>query len=983
MFLAGSSYSNEMLVNPQAASLQPGAGMKFEAQLFNKSNTPLAAEKYLWKVIPEDLGVITEDGYFIAGQKNGEGAIQVSATIAGQTYDATIEITIGNSVNVGISILLTPQSVVVSPLGTQQFSAQAFSPDGALLQFQNIRWMVKPNHLGTIDRQGNLTASTRTGEGQVVAMVEIDNQVYYGTAQVVVSPAANGAISGLVADNAGAGVADAKVTVIRLGIPLWSRHATSDESGLYTINRLIPGIYVVQAEASGYIGEYYNDASTLLEVDPVEVANGDSLTNINFNLTKGGSISGTVLANASGAPLAGAHVEAYLTTAPRVKHHTLTAEDGTYILDGLITGQYIIHANLEGYVGEYYNDVVNPLDATLVQVTEPNDTAGIDFSLANTSAITGVVICAADGAPISGAVVAVRTLLSDSHGRANRFLHSAKTNENGEYTISVDTGYYLVYCKADGYDDEWFDNAEEAASATPVQVVSGEHAIIDFALASLGGISGKVTNESTGEVVAEARVNAFFEKKHERRHFQAIADSVGNYHLAGLPAGEYVVEAHAGDYIPEFWQEADSLRNATLVAVKDNETTSGIDFTLVAGAIIKGKVTEIGTDTPLANAQVTVVRSDTHLKRTARTDDAGNYVVDGLPSGTYFAYAIARGYEGQWYLSAASRMEATAIVVTAPEIKEAIDFALAKIVNKEGSTAGTVLDDSTGLPIEGAVVQAMPLTFARPKQVVTGADGTYEITGLRTGIYVVVCWATGYKGEFYDDARRWRDATPIQVTDGEVTAGIDFGLSSREQGIYMISGIIAGTQGEPVEGALVVAEDEDQVVATSVSSADGSYELDDIPAGSYKLTASVAGYTDGYYSGSSAETTGSVTVSATESVYSANIDIGSESTSIEAEGAAPLSFALEQNYPNPFNPSTEIHFTLPKTAAVKLKVYNLLGEEVKTLFDGTHQAGSFTAKWDGTDQHGVQMACGIYLYRLEASAGSESYVRTLRMLMLK
>ncbi len=975
----GASYGNTILVRPQEAVLEPGAGLKCEAQLFSESNTPVIVDKYDWKVVPEDLGIITEDGYFIAGRVQGKGEIIVSAKIDGQIYTASIKVIIGNQVESGIRILVIPEEAVVPPLGKQHFEAVALSPAGVTLRFQSIRWMVEPKHLGLIDRQGNFIAGPLIGDGQVIALVEIDNQVYRGDAHVVVSPPPNGAIAGKVTDEAGSALSEANVTVTRLGIPFWHRQAKTDENGIYVVKKLIPGFYLVRAEASGFIAEYYDDARGLFQADPVKVAEGDSITGINFALSEGGSISGKVVADASGEPLAGAHVETFLSVNPLVKMHTLTAEDGTYKLDGLVTGNYIVHANAAGYVGEFYNDVKNPLDATLVKVTEPNDTPDINFSLASTSAIKGVVTNEADGSPIVGATIAVHTLLSNPLVRPFHCLGMTKTNEKGEYAISLAPGYYLVFAKAEGFESEWFENADNPASATPVQVKADEHTVIDFALSPLGGISGKVVDQTTGQPVAGAKVNAFLEKKHERRHFHALTNAEGNYSLTALPAGEYIVEAHAPDYMPEFWQEADSLRNATLVTVTNSETTTGIDFTLTPGATIKGTVTDNASSAPIEKALVTVVRRGSHLKKFAKTDETGQYVIDGLPSGTYLAYAVAKGYHGQWYLNVDSRREATPIEVTAPNVVEGVDFALTKIEPLQGGIAGLVLDDSTGLPIEGAVLTAMPLTFARPKQAVSGPDGTYEIGGLRRGIYVVVCWATGYKGEFYNDARRWYKATPVSVTDGQVTGGIDFGLVPQEEGAYLISGLITSPQGEPVEGALVVAEEEDQIVATALSTADGSYEMSGVPAGSYKLTASVAGYTDGSY----AETSGSVTVGATESVYNANISLGDQSTGIDASATLPVEFALEQNYPNPFNPSTEIQFSLPKTAAIQLKVYNLIGEEVKTLIQGSHQAGSYSVTWDGTNQQGFKMASGIYLYRLEAKANGESFAQTRRMLMLK
>src|SRR5208283_2271324 len=84
--------------------------------------------------------------------------------------------------------------------------------------------------------------------------------------------------------------------------------------------------------------------------------------------------------------------------------------------------------------------------------------------------------------------------------------------------------------------------------------------------------------------------------------------------------------------------------------------------------------------------------------------------------------------------------------------------------------------------------------------------------------------------------------------------------------------------------------------------------------------------------------------------------------SVKAQPTAiPAKFDLSQNYPNPFNPTTTINYSVPQTGTVSLKVYNLLGQEVATLFSGVQQIGNHTAVFDGS-----RFASGVYFYRLEA-----------------
>jgi mannose/cellobiose epimerase-like protein (N-acyl-D-glucosamine 2-epimerase family) len=96
----------------------------------------------------------------------------------------------------------------------------------------------------------------------------------------------------------------------------------------------------------------------------------------------------------------------------------------------------------------------------------------------------------------------------------------------------------------------------------------------------------------------------------------------------------------------------------------------------------------------------------------------------------------------------------------------------------------------------------------------------------------------------------------------------------------------------------------------------------------------------------------------------------------------PGTFILGQNYPNPFNPSTTIPFTLARSAVVSLKIYNALGQEVRTLLTGRKDAGQYTLQWDGRDNFGRSVASGIYFCQLSASSG-ENRTLTRKMILMK
>jgi hypothetical protein len=93
----------------------------------------------------------------------------------------------------------------------------------------------------------------------------------------------------------------------------------------------------------------------------------------------------------------------------------------------------------------------------------------------------------------------------------------------------------------------------------------------------------------------------------------------------------------------------------------------------------------------------------------------------------------------------------------------------------------------------------------------------------------------------------------------------------------------------------------------------------------------------------------------------------------------PDNYVLEQNYPNPFNPVTQINYSIPEPAFVKLCIYDINGILVKTLYEGNQSAGKYQTVWDGESSSGVKVGSGVYFYRIQAN----SFVQTRKMILLK
>jgi len=93
----------------------------------------------------------------------------------------------------------------------------------------------------------------------------------------------------------------------------------------------------------------------------------------------------------------------------------------------------------------------------------------------------------------------------------------------------------------------------------------------------------------------------------------------------------------------------------------------------------------------------------------------------------------------------------------------------------------------------------------------------------------------------------------------------------------------------------------------------------------------------------------------------------------------PNRFGLQQNYPNPFNSSTTIAYSCAREGLVTITVYNILGQEVATLFSGRMSPGVYSISWNSKDRQGNLLSSGVYFYRMIA----DSYIQTRKLVILR
>ncbi len=980
---------------PEEAEIDLGESIKLDAFAFSlnsAANAPAKIDAITWDVEPDSMGTITDDGFFIAGRRVGIVKIKVTIHIGNEQIVKVVCIRIGRLPKPFFDVKIVPNGAVVAPGTEQQFEVVVTSLNGQVRP-QNVQWEIKPEDLGKISEEGLFAAGDRDGRGKVVAVVQLDGLRIPASADVIVHDPPTGAISGNISNDADSSpIGSAVVKAVRLGRIRWIQRTESDDAGNYVLDNLIPGRYILYANARGFIGEFYDNTRDYLQAFVLTVAEDDTVTDKNFGLSEGAKIAGTVVTDSdTPQPLANAHVVAFLKLNPRVAKHATTNDEGAYEIGELETGAYLVAANAPGYGAEFFDDAKDLADAKILNVQEPEKVEDIDFALGMASAISGVVRNAVDQEPIAGAHVRVFSHSPDAVRPDNRVFRETRTNENGEYLVQVRPGSYLVSASAEGFNTQFHDHAADREDATLVKVESDSHtADINFDLTKRGSIAGKVTNQASGDPLAGAIVQAFKESSNSDHAlsiagFRAKTDDEGNYLIGNVPSGKYIVLAAAEEYLPEFWEEVPTKDLATFVDVTVGESKEAINFTLDPGGSISGTVASAIDSLPVVKALVQVWAADSKHGRRTFTDENGEYKMGGLATGSHLVQVIADGFHAQFYETSRTRDQADLVEVTAPNETSGIDLFLHPKEDRRGTITGRVFSDADDTPLFGGVVIAVSPRDRIPHIAFSGPRGHYKLTDLPPGRYYMFAWARGFVGEFFKDTRRFRDADPVSVENEQVAEGIDFGLRPRQRnGTYTVHGRIRGAANNtPLQGILVRAISGDgDVEVNAVTDANGNYSLIDLPAGDYRIDASGVGFEDGYFGGTNEQNASSITVGNGQDFEGANMNLGEDNITSVSDGdaAVPEAFDLSQNYPNPFNPETQIKYQLSENSQVTLKIFNLLGQEVITLVNQEQPIGVYTVQWNGKDSFGRQAATGVYIYQMKAG---DKFVMSKPMLLLK
>ncbi|MBU4214240.1 MAG: carboxypeptidase regulatory-like domain-containing protein [Actinobacteria bacterium] len=649
--------------------------------------------------------------------------------------------------------------------------------------------------------------------------------------------------------------------------------------GTYAVTGLVDGSYTVRLfpseSSSDLVSGYYPGLTANTgPASTVVVSGANAVTGIDFTTMAGGTITGTVTVPAG-------HTTGNLSVYAQDTVNSLygsyyggVANDGSLRISGLRAGTYRVNLMDFGptdLVMGYYPGSTSSSSATLLTVSLGATTPHIDFDLVVGGAITGKVTVPS-GSTTSG-LSATATSLD------GRSFSSRSIAADGTYSITgLPAGSFKVQLTGWGtplllgyYPGQTTSSNASAVVVAARATVTG----IDFSPVVGGTISGKVTTPA-GIPTSGLTVTANFAgSTYSSTTSSTPVNADGSYTVTGLTPGSYRVRlsgASDSALVPTYYPgPSTGYNDASLVSVTAGSATTGINFAPVLGGTITGTVT-VPAGYAVTSLQVAASGPGGSGSATPAAD--GSYTIRGLGGGAYRVYVSLMGTTDLllgYFPGQTTYDSATPVTVTAGTVTGAIDFAL-----KAGGTISGKVTVPADTSASGLTVSVSGPTS---RSATVASDGTYTVTGLSTGAYLVRLAPGSNKtllGGYYPGQTTVDAATPVAVTAGQPTTGIDFAP--------VVGGSISGTvtvpAGHTVDGLTVSVGDPatSNVLSTSVAN-DGTYTVTGLATGSYLVSVdgNAGDLVVGYYPGSRARVHAQA-VPVTASTTTTNIDFALAAT---------------------------------------------------------------------------------------------------------
>ena len=735
----------------------------------------------------------------------------------------------------------------------------------------------------------------------------------------------SGSMAGQVLDAAGEPVAGAYVRLepIDRDFYFFDQGTTTDDNGNYVLEEVPVGSYRVVLEywtEQYYLVYWFDNAFSREEATVIEITEDERLENINFALPSAdGSLAGKVV-DADGNPFANVTVQAWLGGRDYWSDfgyglsYTQTDEDGTFLFENLIDGEYLVSA----FVCQFYEcyEVWWPAgrsqeEAEPVVVrngtSEPSEVT-IEIPVSRGTASISGIVSDENGAPLANAYISLSgSETYTDEGIAWVFQMQTTTKEDGSYTLPyLPEGTFVIqasYWKEGVYGYQWFDHVSDFEQATPVVLSEGEareDVHFDIPLIPLyGSITGQVTStDGIGIERALIRFYSFYEDIHTTDpdiaywgEYYAISDAEGIFNLENVPNGVYSVQAFAQDAI---WDENAVPGDSTSIIEVIGGQAAVLDIVMRQqdggnGQILGNVGSTEGSLLEVAVVQAYPAFRDDSAPYTAIVTEGGSFEINNLPEGDYYVKAFAPWHIGKYYNDAYDPSDAELVGISENTPPPVLDFALEPIYY-----------------------------LAEP--------------------------------EF----------------DGE----------GRDRSEITVFGKVTTESGDALEGATVyVMAENGTAMASGETQADGSYQIGALLSGhGYTLKATHAGFESRYHDKTS-DPTAMPVLKLNSGRYEINFTLEPAVTSTDIEtpdASLPGSITLNGNYPNPFNPSTRINFSTTRQMPVRVAVYDALGREMTVLFDGLLGAGEHSVTWDAATSQFGEVPSGLYFYRVTSDVLSQT-----------
>ena len=619
----------------------------------------------------------------------------------------------------------------------------------------------------------------------------------------------------------------------------------TSKSGTYRIGSLKPGRYFVAffdcTRKTNWLGQYYKGATFYSRHRPktVPVVAGKTTRGINAALKLGGEIGGTVR-GPHGRPLPGICAEAIARSGRGFEFggFVRTSANGQYVMHALVPATYqVLFArcgNRGNFAPVWWRHSLTRAHAKKIVIKSGTVAAHIDPVMPT-------------GGAIKGTVRAV-----GPHGKRLRricvFAEGLTKNAGFDYTITSRTGTYQLVGLTTGKYRLFYQRCGNRGNYLPqrraVMVKIGNTVSGFDTFLRLGGIARGVVTDSHGDPVAGICVQ--FQGRHGFGGTRSRSN--GSYSVNAMPSGSYTVSfsggcGNAGSYAPQFYRGQTNRASANRIELTAGRTVNGINAAMLPGATITGSITDASgnqvSDVCVSLVPVSQLEFGFAFGNVAFARD-GTYAARNLTPGLYavnFGCFYGTGkLARQWFM--AKPDSGTANLVSAPA--GVVTSGVSAVLQAGGTITGTVTNGA-GKPLPRICVQATvsgsraSTFFFGSGFALTKKDGSYALKGLPPASYVIQyldCGHEVYGSRWYQQKATPQSATPVTVTAGGTTTGIDGKLARGGS----ISGVVRGSTGAVLRGACVEAFDANtQSSGFARANRAGHYTVAGLATGSYQV----------------------------------------------------------------------------------------------------------------------------------------------------